>query len=109
LINLTERVRAGHARERAKATHSRTKHVEERAVDTMLDSSDAEVLSVTRLEEVSTTSPIMAVNGPRASETYLHLVLAERLDGDNPVNGVLFLRYMRNMLRYAWREVIDYV
>lgn len=53
-MNLAEWVRAGHARERAKATDSRTKYVEERAVDTMLDASDAHVLSVTRLEEVST-------------------------------------------------------
>jgi len=48
-MHLAEWVRAGQTGERAKAAYSRTEYIEERAIDTMLDTSDAEVLSVTRL------------------------------------------------------------
>ena len=89
MINLTERVRAGHARERAKATDRRTKCVEERAVYTMLVKPDAEVLSVTRLGEVRTMKPIK-------SGTDLHLVLTE---GDKVDIGVPIRHMGRNVLR----------
>jgi hypothetical protein len=48
-MDLTEWVRAGHAGERATGTKNGAKKVEERAVDTVLDGSDAEILSVNRL------------------------------------------------------------
>ena len=49
MVDLAERVRAGHAGERAKTANKRTKNIEERAIDTMLDPSDAEILSITWL------------------------------------------------------------
>jgi hypothetical protein len=91
-MNLTERVRARHARERAKVTDNRTKAIEERAVDTILDSFVGKFISVTRLEEVSTMSSIK-------SRTDLHLVPAKRLEGDKIAVGVP-IRYLgRNILR----------
>src|SRR5258706_11475716 len=113
-MNLAEWVRAGHARDCANATDNSTKYVEERAVDTMLDTSDTHVLSVTRLEEVSTNCSASARARARAGRgTDLHLVLAKRLDMDNRVNLVnlvvpLWNTNTRwNVLCYAWGEVID--
>jgi len=88
LINLTERVRAGQARPRAKATDRRTKYVEEETVCTILVKHDVAVLSVTRLEEVSKMNPIK-------SGTDLPLLLTE---GDEVDIGVPIRYIGRNVL-----------
>ena len=66
LLNLAERVGAGHTGKRANTSNSRAKDIEERAVDTMLDNADTEILSVAWLQGVSTMdSRILARSAER--------------------------------------------
>ena len=61
----------------------------------MLDTSDAEILSITWLQK------------SRILRTDLQLALTQRLDSDSLVIRVFLWDIVRSGLRYAWCEMID--